>query len=635
MCGIAAILSSTNPVTREALEAATLALAHRGPDGQGTWMSRDHRVGLGHRRLNIVSAEGVQPIPNETGQLQIVANGEFYDFIGQREALERRGHRFSTETDSEIAVHLYEEMGIECLSRLRGEFAFILWDGRTGTLIAARDRFGIKPLFWGQDGDRLLLASEAKALFAAGMRPVWDEQAVYDQLFGCFAPGSTLFRGVHQVPPGHYLVARKGMVRLVRYWDLDYPRASALSSASEEECVSRSHDLLEDAVHLRTRAHVPVGYLVSGGLDSSSLLGIGARTSANPVQGFTIAFEGPQHDESEKAREAARYAGADLHVLRVTDDALADAMPESAWYGEALQFNAHGTARFLLSREIQALGYRAVMAGEGADELFAGYGFLRYVSAGSPGAMPSLANAARLIRLFGRLDASGQSLATVSPLVARLIRGASIPEQRLDRLVGTVTLMSSLLHPHMHDRFRRHDPYWSLLRGMDWRQIVGRERARQALYLWFRTVFAGYHMAADRLDMAHAVEVRLPFLDHVLFEGVRDIPVAVLARDGRQKSLLREAVRPYVPASIYSGAKQPFYAPPSASQPGTRLHDLVQDTLRSETINAIPFFDGKSLRVLMDQVARQEAPDVFLDPILIATTTLCLLHEAFGIQAPA
>ena len=220
MCGIVAILSRNGPVPEPALGRATAALRHRGPDGERTWLSPTGRAGLGHTLLAINDPEGFQPIASEDGRLRIIVNGQFYDFARIRAELEERGHRFRTRSDSEIALHLYEDMGAGCLERLRGQFAFVIWDEETGRLFAARDRFGLKPLFFAEHGGALYLASEAKALFAAGIPRSWDARAVYHSLHACPDERRSLFAGISQVPPGHILRAGEGGVRLERYWDL-------------------------------------------------------------------------------------------------------------------------------------------------------------------------------------------------------------------------------------------------------------------------------------------------------------------------------------------------------------------------------------------------------------------------------
>jgi asparagine synthase (glutamine-hydrolysing) len=633
MCGIVGIFSPRRPVSGNALEAATAMLQHRGPDGERTWVSPEGHVGLGHAQLNIVSLNAKQPIASEDGQRWLVANGEFYDFVAIRRRLEAKGHRFRTEMDSEVALHLFEEMGPGCLEELRGEFAFVLWDGTTGTLFAARDRFGIKPLFYGWIDDALMLASEAKALFAAGLSAAWDAEAVYQQIFGCFRQDRSLFAGVRQIPPGHYVHVTAGSNRLVRYWDVSYPRRGQMQALQEDECVENVRQLLTEAVRLRTQARVPVGYLLSGGLDSSTVLGLAAAGSDQPVQAFTIAFDRAAYDESPKARAAADHVGAHVENLRVTDAEVADHFAESIWHGEMIQINSHGTARFLLSRAIQAAGYRAVMAGEGADELFAGYDFVRPAVMGSDGYGGTLRRAVRLLKLLGPLNETERQVAEVAPLLARASRAIDPPKNFVSTFAAAAGLLRSVLAPDFAAQFAGHDPYWSLFRHLDWRgRVWGREPAKQLLYLWLRSVFANYHMAADRLDMAHAVEVRLPFLDHKLFEYASQIPVSLLAKKGRQKHVLREAARSFVSETIYSGVKQPFYAPPSALQPDSRLHEFIQETLRSEAMASLPFFDRVAAIDLLNRAPELEAGTrTMLDPLLMAMVSLCLLQEQFGL----
>ena len=255
MCGITAVFSRRSDVSDATMRAGTAALYHRGPDGQQHWISPDHRVGLGHARLSIIDlTTGDQPIANEDGSLVIVHNGEFYDFERIRAGLEARGHRFRTRSDSEVALHLYEELGPECLHQLRGEFTFVIWDARNQRLFAARDRFGVKPLFYAHQGDALYLASEAKALFAMGVDAAWSHESVFAG--GFVIPGErTLFRGVYTVPPGHFMRATHEGFRLQQYWDVDYPRDDAAPPPrSDREYIEGFRGVLEEAVKTRLRA---------------------------------------------------------------------------------------------------------------------------------------------------------------------------------------------------------------------------------------------------------------------------------------------------------------------------------------------------------------------------------------------
>ena len=256
------------------VEQATKSLSHRGPDGQRFWTSSDGRIPLGHARLSIIDLTGGdQPIANEDDTLRIIVNGELYGYEAIQKELEKRGHRLRTRSDSEIVLHLYEEIGAQCLHRLRGEFAIVLWDSVNRTMFAARDRFGIKPLFYALHEDTLFLASEVKALFAAGVPARWDCESVYD----CGGIGSpqmrTLYEGVFQIPPGHFMIATEKQVILNKYWDFDYPTmAESCKARSDADYAEEFRQVFEESVRIRLRADVPVGCYLSGGIDSCAVL---------------------------------------------------------------------------------------------------------------------------------------------------------------------------------------------------------------------------------------------------------------------------------------------------------------------------------------------------------------------------
>ena len=637
MCGIAAILSRDGPVDAVALRRATRALRHRGPDAERTWVSPSGRVGLGHTLLVINDPEGHQPITSENGRLRIVVNGQFYDFARIRRELEARGHRFRTRSDSEIALHLYEDLGAGCLERLRGQFAFVIWDEATGRLFAARDRFGLKPLFYAEHGGALCLASEAKALFAAGVPKAWDERGVYHWLIACPDERRSLFRGIRQVPPGHVLRAGNGGVRLERYWDLPVPprgrrppRTSPTPTSPAPTlpgAVERTRELTEEAVRLRMVAGVPVGCLLSGGLDSSAVLGVAAGCRDAPVAAFTVGFERREFDESAGAREAAAAAGADHTVVTLTDADLADHFADAVRHAETLQYNTHGAARYLLSRGVRAAGYRSVLAGEGADEAFFGYEFLRAAagaSRGRPGPR-------RLLRILSGLLRSPRrhhpTLAAVSPWLARLALLLPAAPSLFTRLSGGLGLIRSVCSSDFLRGFDGYDPYRTYYRRCkEAADLSRREPSRQLLYLWLHSIFANYHMAADRLDMAHGVEVRLPFLDHHLFEYVNSLPLAVLTGHPREKHLLREAMRPHIPDPVYDRVKRPFMAPSAAGTDGP-LHDFLQDTLRGEALRAVPFVNAGAVAGVLDGLpGLRERDRGSVDSLLLMLASVAVLQ---------
>ncbi len=379
MCGIVALFSRRDPITAEAVQRATRRLHHRGPDGQRHWISPDRRVALGHARLSIIDlATGDQPIASEDERTRIVVNGEFYGYEAIRRELERAGHRLRTRSDSEIALHLYEDLGPHCLHRLRGEFAFVLWDETNRTIFAARDRFGIKPLFYAWHGETLYFASEVKALFAAGVPARWDAESVYHAVEFGGHQVRTLFDGVFQVPPGHYLLATDRHVQLSQYWDFDYPPAAGNASPrSDADYAAEFRQALEEAVRIRLRADVPVGCYLSGGLDSCSVLGLAARHHPEPIRAFTLTFDRAEYDEEAQAREMAARAGAEFFPIPIRQDDLADHFADAILQSETLCINAHGVAKYLLSRAVRDAGYKVVITGEGSDEILGGYAHFR------------------------------------------------------------------------------------------------------------------------------------------------------------------------------------------------------------------------------------------------------------------
>ncbi len=633
MCGIVAILAQDRPVEPDTLQRALDRLAHRGPDGESYWLSENQRVSLGHRRLSIIDlTTGSQPIANEDGQIRIVVNGEFYDFDRIRAQLIAKGHRFQTHSDSEIAVHLYEEHGLNFLDHLRGEFAFVLWDAARRRLIAARDRFGIKPLFYSEYQSALYLASEAKALFAAGVPAAWDQAAVYRQLFMCYRPTHSLFQGIQQIPPAHLLIDTDGERRLQRYWDFSYPRQGAKQGPwVRDELIQHIRQLLNEAIGLRLRADVPVGVMLSGGLDSSSALGFASALSAKPPAAFSIAFPDAAYDESAIARRTAAYHHADFYPLLVTEANVAEHFSDSVWHGEMVQYNAHGTARYLLSRLIHDSGYKVVLGGEGSDEIFAGYDFLQV----SPERLAERRFLFKwllpLFRLARPATSAQRVLAETSPWLARLARAANLPQPLINNLANRMRQLRALLAPEFLAQFQGFDPYQELFHSIQGEtQLPEREYPKQLVYVWLKTFFANYHMAADRLDMSHSVEVRLPFLDHVLFEYVSQLPIAVLTAPEREKALLRDIARPHIPDWIYDRTKKPFLAPPTEPRADGPLYTFIQSTLRSESARSVPFFNSAALVQLLDSLTSASPQEhVALDHFLMLFTSLCILHERF------
>lgn len=630
MCGIAAIQSRSQSVDQDRLCRAMNALRHRGPDDEGQWISQDHRVGLGHRRLSVIDlTTGSQPIANEDGSVVVVVNGEFYGFEEIRTRLEQRGHRFRTKSDSEIVVHLYEDMGEACVDMLRGEFAFVLFDQKANKLFAARDRFGIKPLFYAFHGGEILLASEAKALFAAGMPAVWDTTSVFRALFMCIGQSHSLFEGIRQIPPGHTLTSIAGVTSLRRYWNADYPLAGSPFIDDEATCIDKTRALTEEAIGLRMRADVPVGCLLSGGLDSSAVLGFASRMSNIPMRAFTIAFDDADFDESSLARFTAAYTGADFQPVDASKQRLADHFAESVAQGEIIQYNAHGTARYLLSRAIQQAGYKVVLAGEGADELFAGYGFVSSAILANESGGTLRRKGSMLVRLLAPMTEAERGIRRTSPWLVRTARLLKLSPSVMDPLSRRMALMRSILSRQFLSDLSTTDPYREIFDELaPMPSIKGREPAKQLIYLWMQSIFPGYVLAADRADMAHGLEVRLPFLDHVLFDYVKTIPLRILAANGERKHVLREVAREVIPADVRNRVKKPLMAPSFSSRRADPLNQAIRDIVRSNAMRSVPFLDANAIQQLVD---RPDDGKSTADPLLLMAASLCIIQDRYQV----
>jgi asparagine synthase (glutamine-hydrolysing) len=635
MCGIVAMFSRRHPISEVTVQRATQSLHHRGPDGQRQWISSDRRVALGHARLSIIDlATGDQPIASEDGRTRIIVNGEFYGYEAIQQELERDGHRLRTRSDSEIALHLYEDLGAQCLHRLRGEFAFVLWDENHRTLFAARDRFGIKPLFYAFHEETLYLASEVKALFAAGIPARWDAESVYHSVEFGGHPVRTLFDGIFQVPPGYYLVATDKHIHLSRYWDFDYPRIDgAAARRSDADYADEFRHALEEAVRIRLRADVPVGCYLSGGLDSCSVLGLAARHHPDPIRAFTLTFDHAHYDEEKEAREMAEKVNADFYPIPMRQDDLADHFADAILQSETLCINAHGVAKYLLSRAVRDAGYKVVITGEGSDEILGGYAHFRrdMLLYNAEGQDPD-AVAALLLEL--------EALNPVSRGLL-LPHGKAKPLHGVKRLLGFVpswmetfsaraAKMEELLSTDFLQKFGASDGYHPLLSGLDVRgQLAGRDPLHQSLYLWAKTGLPTYI-----LTMAHSIEGRVPFLDHHLVEVIRSQPVNEKIRGMTEKFVLREAVRDVITDTVYRRQKHPFLSPPATLNPEERLSGFVQDTLRGPALAAIPFFDQKKVVELLDSLdTMDEAAQVANDQVLMLLVSSCVLQEGFKLAA--
>lgn len=582
MCGILAIYNRSRPIVEAKISNGLRALHHRGPDFAGHWVSADRRVALGHTLLAVTDlAGGFQPIIDVKRSRAITVNGEFYDWWQHRRELEALGYHFETKSDSELALHMHHRYGAACMERLRGEFAFVIWDENQQSLFAARDRYGICPLLYAEHDGAIYLASEAKSLFAMGVPAVWDQEAVYLQMHGLLPPDRTLFAGVRPLPPGHSLTIDSGGIRVQRYWDIDLPHENERAASTLSLDPSDLRERVLEAVRVRVPGKdVSWGLYLSGGLDSSAVAGIVAREYGHQVNAYTARFDHASYDESKAARRTAKELGHTLVEVDTSQERLADVFDLSIIHTESLASNSAPAGKLLLSRQARADGLRVVLTGEGADEVFAGYEEL----------WPGPAEWRDDARL-----AYGYQLLADLPLWI----GGSVLRGIVDR-----GLLSAEFLAHMGAL----DPLRTFLDSFDIAgKVHGRQAVDQSLYLWDRSVFANYLLRAlgDGCERANSIEARLPLLDHPLTEFVAGFAVQHAPQaPGQTKALLREAVRPYITDEVYNGVKWPFVAPPASTATDGALMTRLGDILNSQALESLPFTDPVKVRARFDALRK-------------------------------
>jgi asparagine synthase (glutamine-hydrolysing) len=451
----------------------------------------------------------------------------------------------------------------------------------------------------------------------------------------------TLYDGVFQVPPGHYVIATDKHIQINQYWDFNYPKADRnLSQRSDAEYSAELRHALEEAVRLRLRADVPVGCYLSGGLDSCAVLGLAAKHHPDPIRAFTLTFDQPDYDEEKEAKEMAAKAGAEFYPIPIRQDDLADHFSAAILQAESFCINAHGVAKYLLSRAVRKAGYKVVLTGEGSDEILGGYPHFR-----------------RDMLLYNRegqnadeVAALLQGLEQANPVSRGLLmpHGAARPLENVQRQLGFIpswietfsarsAQMQDLLAEEFAEQFGQRQSYHALLGGLDIRgQLAGRDPVHQSLYLWSKTMLPGYilTMLGDRMEMAHSIEGRVPFLDHHVVEVIRSQPVNQKIHGMTEKYVLREAVRDVITDTVYRRQKHPFLSPPATLNPRQKLSTLVNDTLRGPALAAIPFFDQKKVVGLLDSLSTMdEGARVASDGVLMLLVSACILQEGFHLTA--
>ena len=635
MCGIAGALIIDAKAAPPDLERMIAILRHRGPDGS----NHLHRPPclLAHTRLSIIDLEtGGQPIANEDATIWTVLNGEIFNFIELRAELEALGHRFRTRSDTEVIVHAYEEYGVRFVERLNGQYAIALWDIPRQRLVLARDRVGIRPLFYARTRGLLLFASEIKAILAAVPEAAAVDERGFAQIFTFWSPVGqrTAFKGIRSLPPGHLLVIEGGSERLERYWDWTFPEGPGRNDLTMEQAAEEVRALLSDTVRLQLRSDVPVGAYLSGGLDSSGIASLAAQLSGKTLRTFSITFDDPEFDESGYQHQMAAHLGVQHSAVRCSYRQIGDAFPDLIWHTEAPVLRTAPVPLMLLSRHVRDNGYKVVVTGEGADEVFGGYdllkeGKIRRFWARQPRSRwrpllfsrlyPYLAHSPVASRHFTQSFFGQRLEALDNPFYAHLTRWA------------TTRGIFRLLSPEFRAALERSSPEEELVvelpSGFDSWAPLARDQ-----YIEVKTLLQGYLLSSqgDRVSMANSVEGRLPYLDHRLIERVNGLSARYKLRGLREKVLLRKALEGLVPQNILDRVKQPYRAPDCRSffDGGTPL-PYVSELLSASNLRRTGYFDAAAVAHLLEKCRTGRALGAADNMAFVGMVSTLLLHEHF------
>ena len=635
MCGIAGILRRTAgpPPDPHDLGAMVARLRHRGPDGTGVYADDD--VGLVHARLSIIGLDdGAQPIANEDATVHVVQNGEIFNFIELRRDLERNGHRFRTRSDAEVIVHLYEEHGERFVEHLNGQFAVALWDARRKRLVLARDRVGIRPLFYTDFPGGLAFASEVKSLFALrGVERAIDARALAEicTYWSPLAP-RTAFRGISSLQAGHILVQEHGTRRIAPYWRWTFPEAGSESKLPEEELAAQLEELLADAVRLQLRSDVPVGSYLSGGLDSSIIAALARRFSTAPLRTFSLTFEDAEFDESVYQSEMVGLLGTAHTSIRCRRADIAAAFPRAIAHAETPILRTAPVPMMLLAGHVRDAGYKVVLTGEGADEVFGGYDLfkeakIRRSCARNPG---SPARTRLFERLYPYLEHSPVAgKAFTSSFFTAGAEHASRPWfGHLPRWTTTQRI-ARFFSPALRAAIGVWDPFAAIEERLP-SEIGHWSPLARDQYIEAHTLMTGYLLCSqgDRMAMAHSVETRVPFLDHRVIEFANALPPRMKVRCLVEKYLLRRSVEGLVPDVIRHRPKQPYRAPDSESffdrgEPA----DYVAEMFSTHAVRDAGYFDPGATSRLLEKCRAGRAIGFADNMAFVAILSTMLLHH--------
>lgn len=634
MCGITGIFnrSKENPHSITFLKKMVGCLCHRGPDQSGIYY--DDHICMAQSRLSIIDLpKGAQPIHNEDKTLWIIFNGEIYNYIEIKKDLLTKGHRFHTNSDTEIILHIYEDEKENCLRKLNGQFAFVIWDSKKKELFAARDSVGKKPFFYTIFNQNFYFGSEIKSIFACPEIKREIDLNSLNQIFTVWTtlPGKTLFKDIFELPAGNFLKISTDSFSVTQYWDYNFTLNNELLDYSSEEIAEQAKELLLDSVGLRLRADVPVGSYLSGGLDSSGITSLVKKNFNNKLSTFGIRFKDNSYDEGKYQNEMVKNLNVDHHTILADSQDIGMLFPEILWYCEIPLLRFSPVPLFILSDLVNKSGFKVVLTGEGSDEVFGGYNIFRETLVRAFwGKYPQSKIRPRLLeRLYPYIFKDEKSKIGLqlffkagidkpdSPFFSHLIRWQNTSKIKRffsDKVKGEngdyepLTEIYNILPEAFHQ----------------WDNLA------RAQYLEMKIFMSNYLLSSqgDRVAMAHSVEVRMPYLDYRLIEFMGKVPSYLKIMGLNEKNILKKIFKNILPDSILKRPKHPYRAPIKESLLNSNL-DYVEYYLSDEILKRYNLFNPGMVLKLKDKLSNQDSTGEFDNMALAGILSTQIIYDKF------
>ena len=641
MCGIAGICHIDGPdgVSLNSIKNMIGALCHRGPDETGVYL--DDHVGLGHARLSIIDlSSGTQPIHNEDKSLWIVYNGEVFNYPELKKDLLRKGHRFYTTSDTEVLLHLYEEQGPDCLVQLNGQFAMAIWDAKKRELFLARDRVGIRPLYYTILNNTLIFGSEIKSIFSNKDVSRRIDPIAMDQIFTFWTtltPG-TVFKNIYELPPGHYLKTSDGRVTVKKYWYIPLYSNAEKSDMAPQEICRNIQELLQDAVRIRMRADVPVGCYLSGGLDSSGATALVVKNFNKDVRTFGIRFDSDGFDEGEHQNLMVSFLNVNHTDLKATNEQIGASLSDCLWHCEQPLLRTGPVPLFLLSDVVHKSGYKVVITGEGADEVFGGYNIFR--EAKTRRFLAKYPNSQRRAGLIGRL----YPYIFDNPRLKRTLK--SFFAKGLDKIDDPIfshfirwentSRIKTFFSHDLNEAIGQYDGYEQVRQSLP-KDYELADYLSRAQYLEMAIFLSNYLLSSqgDRVAMAHSVEIRLPFLDPRVMDFMARVPAKWKILGLNEKHILKRSFEGILPKEITGRAKNPYRAPIKQSLLNEKTAEYTKEALSEASLKKTGLFDAGKVGKLLRKVQAIENPSEIDSMALVGVLSSQLIHRQFIQDFPA